>query len=217
MQGPVATESDGRRPGRPRGYDIDEVTAAALETLWAKGYGHTSVEDLVKATGLGPSSLYAAFGSKRGVMEAALARYSRDRDAQLAPLEHGTRGLADLRAFLDTLREGIAAEDSRGCFMVNTSAGAEAHDPQIAEQVATYRARLRDGLAVCLTRAVQAGEIAADPDEVTDQAHIIQAALFGIQLVARSGPVAEARAALDALDRCLTGLPGARASLGESC
>ncbi|MFD0503442.1 TetR/AcrR family transcriptional regulator [Streptomyces chiangmaiensis] len=73
------------RRGRPRSFDLDVVTAAALRTLWTKGYETTSIEDLVQATGLAPSSLYAAFGSKQGVLEAALARYDRDREDLLAP------------------------------------------------------------------------------------------------------------------------------------
>lgn len=191
------------RRGRPRAYDIEAVTAAALEVLWTKGYEETSVDDLVAATGLGPSSLYAAFGSKRGVMEAALTRYSHDRDAQLAPLERGTRGLEDIRTFLRTLRAGLTAPDSRGCFMVNSSAGVAARDDRVADQVKQYCSRLRAGLAAALSRAARAGETADGSELVIDRAYLLQAALFGAQLAARAGDAEAASGALTALEGLL--------------
>ncbi|NUR25446.1 MAG: TetR/AcrR family transcriptional regulator [Catenulispora sp.] len=192
-----------RRRGRPRAYDVDVATAAALDVLWVKGYEGTTIEDLLAATGLALSSLYAAFGSKRGMMEAALARYSRDRVAQLAPLEHGTRGLDDIHAFLAGLRAGLADPGGRGCFMVNSSAGAAAYDGQIAVLVTRYRERIRTGLAAALRRAIEAGEIDAGPADPDERARVLQAALFGAQLAARSGATQDATATLTALEHLL--------------
>ena len=57
---------------RPRGFDEEDVVAAAAELFLHRGYEATSVDDLVGATGLHRGSLYKAFGSKRGVFLAAL-------------------------------------------------------------------------------------------------------------------------------------------------
>ena len=60
---------------RPREFDIDAALERAMQAFWAKGYESTSLDDLCEATGLGRSSLYAAFGDKRGLYLRALDRY----------------------------------------------------------------------------------------------------------------------------------------------
>lgn len=60
---------------RPRTFDEDTVLNRAVEAFLQTGYEATSVDDLVRALGLHRGSLYAAFGSKRGLFVAALSRY----------------------------------------------------------------------------------------------------------------------------------------------
>ena len=60
---------------RPREFDLDAVLDKATQVFWAQGYEHTSVDELCDATGLGRSSLYAAFRHKRGLYVQALVRY----------------------------------------------------------------------------------------------------------------------------------------------
>lgn len=187
------------RRGRPRSFDLDTATASALRLLWSKGYDASTIEDLVAATGLSPSSLYAAFGSKRGVLDAALARYDRDRDAMLAPLEHGAAGLDDLRRFLADVRRTVAEPDSPGCFMVNIATAVAPRDDMIAERTNRYRERIRDGIAATLGRAITRGEI--PPTEALDEARILQASLYGALVAARAGAGDDALATLDALKR----------------
>ncbi|GAA3784011.1 TetR family copper-responsive transcriptional repressor ComR [Streptomyces chiangmaiensis] len=178
------------------------VTAAALRTLWTKGYETTSIEDLVQATGLAPSSLYAAFGSKQGVLEAALARYDRDREDLLAPLERGSGGLDDLRRFLSSIRHSLTQSDGPGCFMVNTATEVAPRDDRIAERANRYRERVRDGIAAALGRAAARGELALqDAEDITGRARLLQAAVYGVQVAARGGATEEALATVDALRR----------------
>jgi Bacterial regulatory proteins, tetR family len=51
---------------------------SAWVAAWERGYRATSVDDLVRATGVKPSSLYSAFpGGKHGLLMGSLDRYSR--------------------------------------------------------------------------------------------------------------------------------------------
>lgn len=61
--------------GRPRKISEDEALERALQLFWRNGYDRTSVADLGQAIGVGPSSLYNAFGSKDEIFERALCRY----------------------------------------------------------------------------------------------------------------------------------------------
>lgn len=58
--------------GRTREFDVHDAVGAAARTFTTFGYEGTSVERLVEATGVHRGSLYAAFGSKLGLMLAAL-------------------------------------------------------------------------------------------------------------------------------------------------
>ena len=74
--------------GRKRSFDDDEVLARAREVFLEHGYEGTSIDALVKATGLLRGSLYGAFGSKRGMFVAALhdATDSESRDSKVLNL-----------------------------------------------------------------------------------------------------------------------------------
>ena len=50
---------------------------AAMHLFWEKGYSATSLSDLTEKMGIQRPSLYAAFGDKEGLFEAALRRYTK--------------------------------------------------------------------------------------------------------------------------------------------
>ena len=50
---------------RPQEFDTAEALYKAMDVFWRKGYEATSLADLLDATGLSKSSLYATFGGKR--------------------------------------------------------------------------------------------------------------------------------------------------------
>lgn len=60
--------------GRKREFDTEAVLAAARSVFVHTGYHATSVDDLLRATGIGRASLYQAFGSKLGLFRAVLQR-----------------------------------------------------------------------------------------------------------------------------------------------
>ena len=61
--------------GRNRTFDTQEAVRAARSVFWSNGFGGASLPDLEQATGLNRSSLYHAFGSKRGLFDAAVDSY----------------------------------------------------------------------------------------------------------------------------------------------
>ena len=63
------------RTGRPRAFDETTVLARARDLFWARGYGATSVQDLVDGLSLQRGSLYGAFGDKRALYFKAVTLY----------------------------------------------------------------------------------------------------------------------------------------------
>ena len=60
---------------RPREFDEATALEAAMGCFWRHGYEATSMRELTASMGISGPSLYNAFGGKRAVFTAALARY----------------------------------------------------------------------------------------------------------------------------------------------
>mgnify|MGYP000916309173 CR=1 FL=1 len=80
--------------GRPRTFSEPDVVARASAVFARRGFAATSVDDLVRATGVGRASLYGAFGSKDGLFQRCLS-------GVLAALAPGPSGPADPAAGAD--------------------------------------------------------------------------------------------------------------------
>ena len=172
--------------GRPREFDHDAVLDAAVELFWCRGYRGTSTRDLEKALSLRPSSLYNAFGSKRGLFDAALDRYQEmTTRALLDPLERTESGLQAVGDFFVALAGWVARDDRGGCMVVNLMAEDGGQTPEFTERSRAYRERVRQALRDCLVRAADAGEIdATDPD---GRADLLLGLVLGLNVAARGG------------------------------
>lgn len=60
---------------RPRSIPESESLERALKLFWEKGFDRTSLSDLGRALGVGPSSIYNAFGSKEALYQKAISHY----------------------------------------------------------------------------------------------------------------------------------------------
>src|ERR1700729_2784553 len=89
-----------RPPGRPRGFSLNAALDRAIPVFWAKGYDAASFRDLTSAMGISAPSLVAAFGDKRGLFDAAVARYAETIAARHLTALEGVDGLRErLAAF----------------------------------------------------------------------------------------------------------------------
>lgn len=62
-------------PGRPRGFDTGRALDAAVDVFWRRGFDGASLAELTAAMHINRPSLYAAFGDKAQLFQAALRRY----------------------------------------------------------------------------------------------------------------------------------------------
>jgi TetR/AcrR family transcriptional repressor of nem operon len=137
--------------GRLQTFDSTTVVQSARDLFWDLGYDGASLADLESATGLNRSSLYHAFGSKRGLFDAAVADY---RDTVIRPrlslLQADGAGRAELLTYFIDLRDAVAKlpldSPRRGCLLVNCATGLAAHDKPAREVVEAYRTELAAAL-----------------------------------------------------------------------
>ncbi|WP_130178996.1 TetR/AcrR family transcriptional regulator [Cryobacterium sp. SO1] len=137
--------------GRLQTFDSTTVVQSARDVFWDLGYDGASLADLEAATGLNRSSLYHAFGSKRGLFDAAVSDYQ---DTVIRPrlcgLQADGAGRAELLAYFDELRVAVAKlpldSPRRGCLLVNCATGLATHDEPAREVVEAYRTELAAAL-----------------------------------------------------------------------
>ena len=174
---------------RPRAFDIDAVLESAMQTFWAKGYEATSLDDLCESTGLGRSSLYAAFGDKRAVYLRALDRYEQRAAARLAEALSGQQTIREaFGAFLGRIVDDIVSGPGRrGCFIGNCAAELPRGDREAATQVRGSLARVEKTIHEALARAKARGEIGRRAD-VTALSRYFTAGIQGLRLVGKANP-----------------------------
>ncbi|HAM44196.1 MAG TPA: TetR/AcrR family transcriptional regulator [Propionibacteriaceae bacterium] len=133
--------------GRPQEFDTAQVVRAAREVFWAEGFQDAAMPDLEAATGLCRSSIYHAFGSKRGLFDAAITNYLDEVvRPKLRPLMTDPVAASAVTDYLLGLRAMIekaqGSDASGGCLLVNTATSALAADPALRQIIADYRSEL---------------------------------------------------------------------------
>ena len=88
--------------GRKKNYDRDTLINKAMEIFRDHGFTGTSTQMLVEGLGVNRFSLYAEFGNKQGLFEAALERYD-DKviERNFGPLESQKAGIEEIRVLLE--------------------------------------------------------------------------------------------------------------------
>ncbi|NLS08259.1 TetR/AcrR family transcriptional regulator [Rhizobium sp. P32RR-XVIII] len=174
---------------RPREFDEDKVLTAAVDAFWAKGYEATSTRELTQSTGLTHSSIYAAYGDKRGIFLRSLDHYL---DHTLRPRIHFLEASMPPRAaiasfFNEIVERSIADKQHRGCLLVNTALESTPEDPEIQQRVAEETVMIEAFFRRCLASAQEAGEIPPTPSPGEHARHLL-AVLLGLRVLARVRP-----------------------------
>lgn len=171
----------------PKGYIREDVLDRAIELFRQNGYSATSTAELVETLGMNRKSMYAEFGSKQKLFEAALERYNAvNLSRVLAPIEAPD---ANAQTIIDAFKGYASASETKfrglGCLMANTAVERAALDPGSAQFVDAYLARLSNGFRTALENARNDGDLCqtADIDDLT--AHFVNA-VVGISALLRA-------------------------------
>ncbi|TFD28971.1 TetR/AcrR family transcriptional regulator [Cryobacterium cryoconiti] len=175
--------------GRLQSFDRTAVVQAARDLFWDRGFDLVSLAGLEDATGLKRSSIYHAFGSKRGLFDAAVEDYQvtviRPR---LRTLTGTGIGRTTLLAYFAELRSAVSAlpEDSprRGCLLVNCAAGLAGHDDLARQVVDDYRSDLTTALQDAL-RAADSAAGESGPDRAPERARTLASLGLSAMLITR--------------------------------
>ncbi|MEV0282270.1 TetR/AcrR family transcriptional regulator [Streptomyces sp. NPDC050610] len=173
---------------RPREFDEDRVIRAVRDAFWDKGYAATSMDDLLRVSGLGKGSLYGAFGDKRSLFLRVLRDYD---DANLLVLRErlasAARGIDVVREFvLGPTGDPTGAVARRGCLLANSNAELAASTPDVAAEARRSYDAIATILTAALERAQREGDLAPDVDPA-ETARAALVAQLGLIALGRTG------------------------------
>lgn len=178
--------------GRRKEFDDTAVVRAARDAFWERGYASTSLADLEAVTGLSRSSIYQAYGSKRGLFDRAVTNYCDEFIWPIIePMEADGAGRAEIvgyfLALAHHLRESPHSVAARGCLIANTASELNVLDDGAARIVRDYRERVQAAIAHAL-----ANDSVVESDS---RAEVLTAAQMGLMITARFDPLPAAKMA----------------------
>jgi TetR/AcrR family transcriptional repressor of nem operon len=166
----------------------EKLLSDGLRVVHQRGFGASSVRDIVHAAGVPQGSFTNHFASKEAFGLEILERYWEMTSANVrATLRNdGLAPLRRLRAWVDNQLEYLRKDDMRrGCLYGNLSAEASEESEAIRTRLVSVLAENQASVAYCLEAAIDAGELAPNTD-VQELAGFIVSSLQGAILVAKA-------------------------------
>lgn len=164
---------------RPIEYDPQEVLINAMHLFWEQGYEATSIQDVVKVTGLKPGSLYNRYGNKEGIFEAVVDQYATSSLAHITSiLNHSDNALENIKTFLqEVIIETISNEKTQGCLLVKTLLVLPNKDTHIQKHIVAFFDKIEGLLTQTLQVAKTQNSTKVEPKSF---AKFIVTAIFGL-------------------------------------
>ncbi|MFO1236823.1 MAG: TetR/AcrR family transcriptional regulator [Alphaproteobacteria bacterium] len=134
----------------------DRIIGAAMNLFWEKGYGATSIADLLKAAEVNSGSLYHFFPGKQDVLIAVLEAYRTGiGEMLLAPAWEGVEDPVErVFALLAAYRGMIVASDCMyGCPIGSIALELHEPDPPVRELLAVNFTGWTEAIRGCLEAA----------------------------------------------------------------
>ncbi len=145
---------------------ITDALTAATELFLRKGYEATSMDELVKTTGLNRHSMYKEFGDKEGLFLACVKHYTLD-ERNLKTVEILScepLGIKNVREFLKDRIDYALTDDCYGCLLVNTVTEREVVSKKINDRIDRIISGQEQLIFDCIEAAKKNKEISNDSD-----------------------------------------------------
>lgn len=158
-----------------------------MQLFWSRGYEAVSLADLLDATGLSKSSLYATFGSKHAMFLAAFDLYRASRKHDMDLVLSQPRGRDGIDAFFRMIVHDLRSPaQGSGCMSINQAVELAPHDPEVQRRVETDFALIETGLRAAVERG-QADESIQTTRPPHELAQLLVLAFPGLQVMVRAG------------------------------
>ncbi|WP_394129033.1 TetR/AcrR family transcriptional regulator [Shewanella maritima] len=170
-------------------FDRESVLRGAMCAFTTNGYAKTSMQDLTKATGLHPGSIYCAFENKKGLLLAAIEQYQLDKTQQFDTFFNNTCDVqANLQTYLNHIvDECVSGDAARACLLGKSLSEVGEQDAQIRHVVEQHFQGWESALMQVIEQGKQTGQITnTQPSELLAQYLIM--GIFGLRTYAHTHP-----------------------------
>lgn len=174
---------------RQREFDKEKALENAMELFWEKGYAATSISDLTTIMGIQRPSLYATFGDKEKLFEAALRKYTNLHATLIRTKLQSTTSVKEAfrNLFEELIEEEYKNKASKGCFCINTIVELAPHDEKFEILTREHEMYLSVIFQETLLKGIKSGELESNLD-VKALAHTLVVTLIGITVLLKSHP-----------------------------
>jgi TetR/AcrR family transcriptional regulator, transcriptional repressor for nem operon len=186
----------------------EKVLAAATDLFSTRGFGRTSVDDILRASNVAKSNFYYHFDSKEALGLAVLMRMQEVSKNELWPKTFGNKSLSPferMEAFVNGIADELERNDCKGgCPFANLATELSDEMPSFREALAKFFQAVVTELAVCVREGQQCRQIRTglDPDRT---AQLVFAQLEGAIMLAKTyktvSPIRESFRSISALIR----------------
>lgn len=157
-------------------FDRNDVVDRSINLFWQNGFSSSSMQQVVKNTGLQPGSIYLAFGSKEGLFREALEEYARKSKEGLRKRLDSAPSIGEgICAILDEMVKDSLRRNYCSCFLIKTQLELAAQRNEFYDFAATQLAGIEE-----LYRSYLAREF--DADLSRKRASSLMLHIFGIRV-----------------------------------
>jgi TetR/AcrR family transcriptional repressor of nem operon len=173
---------------RTREFNPDTALAQVVDLFAAKGYAETSMDDIVRATGVSRYGLYNTFGNKRELFEQALDCFAnRMGKKSFMRLLEPEASIASIRTIFDErIGDMCCEDDAKGCLFIHTAMSLAPENKDIRDVLHHFMVQMSKTFAIGLRTAQAKGEVRADLD-LRAAGEMLTSTMFGLAVLARAG------------------------------
>jgi len=187
----ISEDREIRKPGRPLGFDRDVALREAMLLFWRHGYEATSVNDLTKAMGITPPSLYTAFGDKKQLFLEAVELYTSGAITSELIIDEAPTAREAAAGLLRASAIGFTGESTpTGCLLASStiSCSAAAADVQKALRDIRYNIEMHLQRKIAEDRSMRKLKPKINAEALAGH---IMAVIQGMSTLARDGATRE--------------------------
>jgi AcrR family transcriptional regulator len=156
--------------GRPKNFSREELLEKAIPVFWKRGFSHTTVEDLERATGVNKSGLYSEFRGKEDLFVDCLLHYLATQ-AKRQLLTKEPLGWKNIETFLKLGPHSKG--EQKGCFSISSMR----EFAILPDEVHAIVARSRAAVKRLLVKNIQAEGSKKDPDSLAEMVLVFYSGL----------------------------------------
>lgn len=169
-------------------FDREKVLGVASTIFHQNGYNGTSIDEILKATGLSRSSLYDSFKDKHSLYLQALEFYkNNERNGYESVNQKKLNGLQKLELlFKEVVNHLINHPNDNGCLMVNAAAEMSKHCEKTAQVICNNKDDVQELFTEWLVEAQKSNVLHLSKPAKSYSPFLFNA-LCGLKVLSQSG------------------------------